>query len=1234
MMKKIISVCLCLLMTLNLFVSVFGEESELKEESEVNVEEVLLQETPRKRTSTFDYPLWGDPNYISDEEFFGKWNAAEKKWILKPYWDYSKYPELAAVEAAAKAGDYEAAEKALLEYYRPKKYERIEPVTSINKTSIVRSQLLEKNFYAVGAMNGLPIDIFTVNNNWQEISIDVTESIRKAIGSESFRTFLINAIDKEKSYAEFYSKESGNGPVLSMVVNGVAMELPALRDTYISAGFNSHRNYGSEKTMIVQESGTFQNHDADTKRAYIAFDLRGLKATDEINAATLNIKGRNASGTGEKEMLLYQWNDSNWEEHEVCWDYFSEHLTFSCNDQDCWDYVTSNKTDIKGKICFFHRGNELLVPAQVFDYTHEERYGYTFLRQIMGLVNSIGVNPNVMNQLDMATHLDNTSKSVWLTIDSQYMSPEILTALIKHFWLMADWLVENYYGKATNNWGSFATLGVYSIIARFKELEKCDYWMEKTKQENDRLNSHFALNDGTCIELAMGYTNTLLTTLYNPVTISVLTNTPLPYSDFVMEQIRKMLLALSYGTSPGFRGFHWGDSMDYNEKTVYQIKRWYENVFKDVKELEFFATDGQSGKAPDFTSISFPDGLRTIMRSDWSEKALSLQITGKSVGSHGHRDVTSISMFAYGKFLLTDQGHGHILTGDTYNYMISSQQHNLVTMNYKNQNKGQDGICKAVEINNLYDFVTYTTPMTEDAKAHERSVLFARDSKFWIVSDYLSPKDENAVHTYQQYWHMLPTANLSIDKDTKVARSNFDDVNVMVVPIAPEEFSHVAIEDSLFAPTTGSLINSKKAAYHKTAKGDVTYDTILIPVNVGDDFSVASSKVDCGLPQGAANSFVFQLYDNVKGTYKKYYYYHLNDKEQKRKITIGKYSTDATTMFIEENQQGSIESVFLINASILEDSTLKHKVLFKSTESVPAVSFRPNGANYEVVSSALNEHDISKITLYNYNKIKNVIFNGAMVKANSKGGYMYFGTSPILDVEDDNNGSQPDEGNTGSGAGGGTHAGASREGAVNPVVVGPSNPQSGNSATDNIPDYILQELEGHWGKEDILDLYKEKIIVGDPTLRLQDSINRAEFITLIVKMLGLEPVSDVGEFEDVKLDDWFSTYVSTAKASGLVNGADGKFRPNDTITREEMCKILMTVYDKFANNEDEEEQVQEKRQIFSDDSFISEWARDYVYRSVELGLMKGMDNNIFAPKESALREQAFVVIRRLQKILK
>ena len=50
---------------------------------------------------------------------------------------------------------------------------------------------------------------------------------------------------------------------------------------------------------------------------------------------------------------------------------------------------------------------------------------------------------------------------------------------------------------------------------------------------------------------------------------------------------------------------------------------------------------------------------------------------------------------------------------------------------------------------------------------------------------------------------------------------------------------------------------------------------------------------------------------------------------------------------------------------------------------------------------------------------------------------------------------------------------------------------------------------------------------------------------------------------------------------------------------------------------------------FTDTEAISDWAEHSVEKVVSLGLMYGMDDNSFAPKNATKRSEAFVVIYRL-----
>ena len=479
--------------------------------------------------------------------------------------------------------------------------------------------------------------------------------------------------------------------------------------------------------MTVQESGTYKNFNEKTMRAFISFDISRLKTTDTVTSAKLVLNGRNASGTGEKEICVYKLSDMIFEESDIVFDdYATECALWSCNDQNTWDFVASNNTSVKGKACNYHRGGELSVLADMYDYTKDERYAYTFIRQHMGLVNNVGFNTDMFNALDISTHLAAATKNVFQVMDSKYMTGETLTAMIKTFWLQAHENLTNFYGTKDNNWASFATCGVYSFIARFREVAVYDEWYKITQDENYRITKGFVLEDGMCYELPLTYTSTILGTLYDPYIVQDETGISVPFDEEVLNIAYNIVKSLVYCSSPGFKGYNIADGcdfqFDYGKNTV---KSWYTMAFSDDEMFEYVATKGTSGAMPENPTTRYPTSLRTYMRSSWADNALAMSFinTDHNTASHGQYDHLSITMFAYGKYLLADPGLGTSLLDGAKEYISSAPLHNLVTVN----NSDHDRISKtrelAFESNKIYDFVDYAGSYTQDVN-QSRNVLF------------------------------------------------------------------------------------------------------------------------------------------------------------------------------------------------------------------------------------------------------------------------------------------------------------------------------------------------------------------------------------------------------------------------------------------------------------------------------------------------------------------------------
>ena len=85
---------------------------------------------------------------------------------------------------------------------------------------------------------------------------------------------------------------------------------------------------------------------------------------------------------------------------------------------------------------------------------------------------------------------------------------------------------------------------------------------------------------------------------------------------------------------------------------------------------------------------------------------------------------------------------------------------------------------------------------------------------------------------------------------------------------------------------------------------------------------------------------------------------------------------------------------------------------------------------------------------------------------------------------------------------------------------------------------------------------------------------------------------------------------------------EGLFKPNDNITREQMCVMLCN----FATSQDFALPQIVEVKPFVDQANISSWAIDYVVTVAGSGVINGMPEGDFQPQKVANRAQAAKVM--------
>lgn len=82
----------------------------------------------------------------------------------------------------------------------------------------------------------------------------------------------------------------------------------------------------------------------------------------------------------------------------------------------------------------------------------------------------------------------------------------------------------------------------------------------------------------------------------------------------------------------------------------------------------------------------------------------------------------------------------------------------------------------------------------------------------------------------------------------------------------------------------------------------------------------------------------------------------------------------------------------------------------------------------------------------------------------------------------------------------------------------------------------------------------------DGTLQLENNITRAEFCSIIIRMVGKNQAPTTNSFSDVKENHWAYSVINRAAELGYLKGyEDGTFRPSNNITYAESCSILVNL---------------------------------------------------------------------------
>lgn len=468
------------------------------------------------------------------------------------------------------------------------------------------------------------------------------------------------------------------------------------------------------------------------------------------------------------------------------------------------DWLNNPSTDIEWSI-MLHKFYYAVGLGIAFQGTGDSRYAEKWMELTLSWIDNVPVD---------FLSSDVTGRRIQNWIFAHYyfvsecragqVSPDFYLAFLGSIHEQVCYLIQ-HLTPARNH----RTLELYTIFLAavvFPELKGADSWLAFSIDELLLNIQTDILDDGVHCELSTDYHHIVLRNFLAVRRLAQMNNISLPQA--FDDRLKKALEFSIHVHKPDgvIPSLSDGDTGCY----LSLLGQGYE--LYGCETMRYVATQGKDGLPPLNRCKAFPKGGYYIMRSGWGnstspyqdERYLAFDCGDLGAGNHGHLDLLSFEMAAYGQPLVVDPGRFTYDESGEINWRVlfrGTRYHNTVLVDGKDQIRYEShkhkykitGRQPDYKLNAFisrpgFDYLHGMAKSHEYPAIHERKILFV-NGEYWLICDILRSND---VHRYDQLFHLSAAAHnkVSLSSDTQSFIVNAPNL-VMIQP--------------MFGPATASL---------------------------------------------------------------------------------------------------------------------------------------------------------------------------------------------------------------------------------------------------------------------------------------------------------------------------------------------------------------------------------------------------------------------------------------------
>lgn len=497
------------------------------------------------------------------------------------------------------------------------------------------------------------------------------------------------------------------------------------------------------------------------------------------------------------------------------------------------------------------------------------------------------------------------------------ISPGLYIKFLKSIYCQVNYLCGHLTPERNHRTLELCAIFLSAVV--FPEMRGSEVWLEFSRKELLKNIQSDILSDGVHCELSTDYHHLVLKNYLNIRKLASLNQIVMPTEmDILIEKALEFSLYVHKpdGIIPSLSD---GDARSFLDL----LGQGYQ--LYGSEEMHYVATKGASGRAPSLRSKGFPASGYYILRSGWGSgvepyedaRYLVFDCGPLGEGNHGHFDLLSLEVAAYGQSLIVDPGRYTYDESGEINWRVrfrGTAYHNTVVVDKKNQTaysldkkifkiKGPapDRKLKLFVSGPGFDYLHGIGRSHEYDAVHERKIFFVCP-EYWIVSDLLLAKES---HEYDLLFHLSEQAlgriSIAVEQGTLVV-----DAPHLVIAQAVDPGVKPFVEEGYISPSYGLKHRAPVIRFSRRAT-DACFHTILFPYKFErptisvERLLVSSDTIMC--PEAQASAICITI---EKDGQQFRDYYLVAHRDPGRAYTFGDVTFNGTLLYFRRDRDNNI----------------------------------------------------------------------------------------------------------------------------------------------------------------------------------------------------------------------------------------------------------------------------------------------------------------------------------------